>query len=331
MIHIEKISGASAGRLCHTLTADLPNYFGLPEANAHYAQGVKVRTNFAAKKGEDCIGLISIDFPYPNNANIYWMAVLKNFHRQGVGQQLIHAASLFAKREGAKTISVETLSPAESDENYYKTYQFYQSMGFSPLLDLKPEGYEWKMAYMVKNLENPVQMNKAISLKALELSDIPVIVNSFKKANWQKPTSLFQAYYQEQQRLERVVWLGYLEGQFTGYITLKWVSLYEPFEKQNIPELMDLNVLPNFRQSGIGSTLLQIAEEKAATQSDVVGIGVGLYGGLDGGYGQAQRLYIKHGYHPNGLGVTYDYKPAVPGQVYPLDDDLILWFIKNLK
>ncbi len=55
---------------------------------------------------------------------------------------------------------------------------------------------------------------------------------------------------------------------------------------------MDLNVLPNFRQLRIGSTLLQIAEENAVSQSDVVGIGVGLYGDPDGGYIQAQRLYI---------------------------------------
>ncbi|HCE6154635.1 TPA: N-acetyltransferase, partial [Legionella pneumophila] len=64
---------------------------------------------------------------------------------------------------------------------------------------------------------------------------------------------------------------------------------------------------------------------------DVVGIGVGLYGGHDGGYGQAQRLYVNRGYIPDGLGVTYGYKPTVPGQTYPLDDDLILWFTKKLR
>lgn len=53
---------------------------------------------------------------------------------------------------------------------------------------------------------------------------------------------------------------------------------------------MDLNVLPRFRKMGIGSLLLDIAEKEAATKSDVVGIGVGLYAGEDGGYGSAQRL-----------------------------------------
>ncbi|OCH99155.1 GNAT family acetyltransferase [Legionella jamestowniensis] len=331
MIQIEKITGKLAQTLCRTITKDLPEYFGLPEANEHYSIGVKTRTNFAAKTENNYIGLVSIDFPYPNNANIYWMAVLRDFHHQGVGSQLIDVACQFAKTHGAKTMTVETLSPFETEENYLKTYQFYQSVGFSPLLNLKPEGYEWNMVYMVKDLEIPIQSNKAISIKALELSDIPVIVDAFQKANWQKPASLFKAYYQEQQQSARVIWLAFLQGQFAGYITLKWESQYESFAKQKIPEIMDLNVLPNFRKQGIGSTLLKSAEEKAASQRDVVGIGVGLYGGLDGGYGAAQRLYVRRGYSPDGLGVTYGYKSTVPGKTYPLDDDLILWFTKKLR
>ena len=61
---------------------------------------------------------------------------------------------------------------------------------------------------------------------------------------------------------------------------------------------------------------------RAANQSDIVGIGVGLYGGADGGYGLAQRLYVIRGYLPDGLGVTYDYQSTVPGRTYSLDDDL---------
>lgn len=170
-----------------------------------------------------------------------------------------------------------------------------------------------------------------ITTKTLSLIDIPTIVDAFHKVNWQKPASLFEDYYQEQEKSERIVWLAYLDEQFAGYVTLKWLSQYESFASKSIPEIMDLNVLPNFRQLGIGSTLLQIAEEKAVSQSDILGIGVGLYGGPDGGYGQAQRLYVKRGYLPNGLGVTYGYQLAVPGQAYPLDDDLILWFTKKLR
>lgn len=64
MTKIEKITGELAKSLCRTITKDLPEYFGLPEANVHYEIGWKTRTNFAAKDGDGYIGLISIDFPY---------------------------------------------------------------------------------------------------------------------------------------------------------------------------------------------------------------------------------------------------------------------------
>lgn len=122
-----------------------------------------------------------------------------------------------------------------------------------------------------------------------------------------------------------------MNNQFAGYVTLKWQSRYESFARAGIPEIMDLNVLPPFRKAGIGSMLLDTAEKEAATKSDVVGLGVGLYGGPDGGYGAAQKLYVNRGYLPDGRGVTYHYQLAIPGNNYPLDDELTLWFTKRLK
>ncbi|WP_338011276.1 GNAT family N-acetyltransferase [Legionella cincinnatiensis] len=184
---------------------------------------------------------------------------------------------------------------------------------------------------MIKELQHLITNQHEMVIKSLELIDIPILVDAFQKANWQKPASLFETYYQEQQHSERVIWLAYFQDQIAGYVTLKWMSHYEPFAHQKIPEIMDLNVLPSFRKQGVGSALLKVAEEKAALYHDVVGLGVGLYAGFDGGYGQAQQLYVKRGYYPDGLGVTYGYKQTVPGEVYPLDDDLILWFTKKLK
>jgi GNAT superfamily N-acetyltransferase len=331
MIQIEKITAELAQKTCQSLTNNLPEYFGLPEANEHYIRGIKSCTNFVAKNNKKIIGLISIDFPYPHNANIYWMAVQKEYHRQGIGRKLIATACHFAQIQGAETITVETLSPSESEENYLKTNHFYQSIGFYPLFDLKPEGYEWNMVYMVKKIENLAINQSAVVIKEFELADIPQLVDAFQKVNWEKSASLFETYYQEQQKAERQIWLAFFQDHIAGYVTLKWTSQYEPFAQKKIPEIMDLNVLPAFRKQGIGSALLKVAEEEAAAQNDVVGIGVGLYGGPDGGYGFAQRLYVKRGYCPDGLGVTYDYKPTVPGQVYALDDDFILWFTKKFK
>lgn len=73
--------------------------------------------------------------------------------------------------------------------------------------------------------------------------------------------------------------------------------------------------------------MIEKCEAKAATQSRVVGIGVGLY--TD--YGASQRFYVKRGYIPDGRGATYKYNAVMPGENYPLDDDLIVWFTKTLS
>ena len=152
MITIEQIAADCAENLCREITANLPQYFGLPASNEHYAIGVRSRRNLAAKIQGKYVGLLSLDFPYPQNSSIYWMAVLQDYHGQGVGQTLMKAGCSLAQKEGARTMTVETLSPSETDENYLKTYKFYAAFGFEPLFNLKPQDYVWNMVYMVKFL-----------------------------------------------------------------------------------------------------------------------------------------------------------------------------------
>ena len=332
MIKIETITPDLAEGLCRKITVDLPEYFGLPEVNEHYAVGVRSRLNLVACIGEEYVGLISIDFPYPENANIYWMGILQDYHRTGIGKILSYEAFKQAKNRGAKTISVETLSPEETDENYLKTYQFYRSLGFAPLFNLKPEGYEWNMVYMVKSLDDLCEnRTNDVLIRPLIREDIVAISEAFNQIGWNKPPSLFSKYLKEQEATERLVWVAHVHDEFAGYVTLQWRSQYQSFQEHSIPEIMDLIVLPGFRKMGIGSLLLDAAEKEAATKSQIIGIGVGLYAGADGGYGAAQRLYMKRGYIPDGKGVTYNYQPTIPGNGYPLDDDLVLWFTKKLK
>jgi len=161
-------------------------------------------------------------------------------------------------------------------------------------------------------------------------SHITPLAQTFAAHNWPKPKSLFDSYLEEQEKGERQAWLASIGDHIAGYITLKWQSNYELFRANQIPEIMDLNVLPPFRNQGIGSKLLETAETEAFTKSKVIGIGVGLYGGVDGGYGPAQKLYVKRGYVPDGKGVTYNYQPVIPGNSYSVDDDLVLWFTKTM-
>ena len=140
-----------------------------------------------------------------------------------------------------------------------------------------------------------------MNIRFLEKTDIAVIVNGFKESGWQvKPASVFEQYLDEQAQDKRICWVAFIGEKFAGYVTLKWYSDYKIFADDNIPEISDLNVLPSFRNKGIGSTLIETCEKYAAKRSSIVGIG------LYSDYGSAQRLYIKRGYISDGHGATYN-------------------------
>ena len=166
---------------------------------------------------------------------------------------------------------------------------------------------------------------RQIEYKPLFQSDISSIVSAFEQCSWSKPASIFKQYLREQDTKERLIWVAHKEEDILGYITLKWHSEYPYFKEHNTPEIKDLNVLPNFRNRGIGSALLDIAEKAAFEHSDKIGIGVGLYPD----YGSAQRLYVKRGYIPDGKGITYEHKTVLTGKTTILDDELILWMVKE--
>lgn len=164
-----------------------------------------------------------------------------------------------------------------------------------------------------------------MGIKRLTHNDIPLIVFAFSEIGWNNPASLYQKYLEEQEKGERCVWVAFKEDAFAGYVTLKWQSDYPSFREQGIPEISDLNVLPKFRKQGIASALLDLAETEAGTRSSMVGIGAGLLAD----YGDAQKLYIKRGYIPDGLGITSHYQTLSYGDRVCVDDDLVHWFTKR--
>ena len=98
------------------------------------------------------------------------------------------------------------------------------------------------------------------------------------------------------------------------------------FANKKIPEIIDLNVFKKYQNKGIGNKLLDSVENLAKKFGDTVCLGVGLHSG----YGNAQKIYTQRGYIPDGSGVWYKDKPAVPYQDYCNDDDLVLYMSKKL-
>ena len=70
-----------------------------------------------------------------------------------------------------------------------------------------------------------IDIQKTLEILHLKSDDIPVIVDAFKQSNWtEKPTAIFEKYFDEQIKKERLVWVAYSDNQFCGYVTLKWQS-----------------------------------------------------------------------------------------------------------
>ena len=164
-------------------------------------------------------------------------------------------------------------------------------------------------------------------IRLLERKDIPEIVRAFQDLGWNKPASQYERYLTQQKMKLRDVYVAFVEGQFAGYLTISWESSYSLFREKNIPEIVDFNVLPKFRRMGIGTQLMEKAEREIAKVSQVAGIGVG----MTADYGAAQKLYVLRGYVPDGLGLHWRGHHVRFGEEVKVDDDLGLYFTKELK
>jgi len=164
-------------------------------------------------------------------------------------------------------------------------------------------------------------------IRLFDRLDIPKITAAFEELGWNKPASQYERYLMEQALKIRDMYIARVKGQFAGYLTICWQSSYAPFRAQRIPEIMDFNVLPNFRRMGIGTRLMDRAEAEIAKVSLVAGIGVG----MTPDYGAAQRLYVLRGYIPDGNGLYYLGRPTQYGQTLKVDDNLVLYLTKELR
>jgi GNAT superfamily N-acetyltransferase len=134
--------------------------------------------------------------------------------------------------------------------------------------------------------------------------DIDAIAETF--AAWRKPRELFERYWQEQLRGERIVFVAYDHDVVAGYTTLLWQSGYEFFRTQRIPEIVDLNVIESYQHQGVGTALIQAAE-LYALQLGKVAMGISVVQSEE--YTAANRLYPYLGYQPDGRGMTpYDHE-----------------------
>ena len=143
----------------------------------------------------------------------------------------------------------------------------------------------------------------------------------------EKPLHYFEIGLERQAKGKSFTFVMSVGGQVIGYCLLNLAPKYKPYARLEIPEIQDLNVLPDYRRRGFGRQIIthceSVARERGFEQ-------IGISFGLDSSYGAAQRLYVQMGYVPDGLGVTYDREFVRAGDIRAVDDDLCLMLIKDL-
>jgi len=118
---------------CKNITAQLPEWFGIPEANEKYISDAGKYPAIAAKVQDNIVGLlvykaVRCDIKNINVIDIHWLGVMPDFHGHKIGSALIN---FLVDKITHHVLTVETLDPDVEDEFYLKTFQFYKSQGFN--------------------------------------------------------------------------------------------------------------------------------------------------------------------------------------------------------
>jgi ribosomal protein S18 acetylase RimI-like enzyme len=88
---------------------------------------------FAAYDENEPIGFVALKIHNKYTADIFNLGILEQYHRQGIGRKLLHAAEQYCMDNGYFYLTVKTLDASAEYEPYERTRAFYQKMGFIPL------------------------------------------------------------------------------------------------------------------------------------------------------------------------------------------------------
>ena len=139
---------ADKGAICADILASLPDWFGIPESNAAYRRDVEQLPMFVAEERGRILGFIALKQQTAYAFEIHVLGVRPQHHRSGLGRALVSRGEMHACEQGARFLTVKTLSSMHPDPGYAKTRAFYSAMGFLPIEEF---GTLW-------NPENPALM-----------------------------------------------------------------------------------------------------------------------------------------------------------------------------
>jgi ribosomal protein S18 acetylase RimI-like enzyme len=142
-------------RIVEGLTGRLPEWFGRAESNRHYAEQSAILEAWAARIEGRAVGLLLLKRHGAMSAEVYWLGVAPQHHRQGIGRALIGAVEHRLRQGGGRFLFVATLHPDDPYEPYRRTRAFYEAVGFELALETTQgasEATSNRLAYYLKLL-----------------------------------------------------------------------------------------------------------------------------------------------------------------------------------
>lgn len=134
MITIKKVENLDEKtRITLEIMNALPEWFSPPEDIVNKSVIHREYPFIAAFDGDRAIGFAAIKIHNIHTADIYNFGVLREYHRMGIGHQLIEACVKYCKERHYKFLTVKTLDESAEYEPYNGTRAFYKKEGFYPL------------------------------------------------------------------------------------------------------------------------------------------------------------------------------------------------------
>lgn len=130
-LYSEITSKKEKEQIIERVLMSLPEWFGLEDARQEYIDNGSNYKLWSVATNNEIIGFISLKETSSATMEIYCMGVIKEYHRLGIGDTLVHLAIEDIKKDYS-FLQVKTVEEGHYLE-YDKTVAFYKSQGFKEL------------------------------------------------------------------------------------------------------------------------------------------------------------------------------------------------------
>jgi GNAT superfamily N-acetyltransferase len=134
------------------ILASVPEWFGIPEANASYVEDAATLPSYLAVDGDDVVGVALLAEHFAPSRELHLIAVRRDRHRQGVGRLLLAAVEQDLHAEGVRLLEVHTVGPSSESAEYARTREFYEAQGFLAMNELQRIDWNGPTLILVKPL-----------------------------------------------------------------------------------------------------------------------------------------------------------------------------------